>query len=313
MAVFYNTDNLPAFKNPVLTIGTFDGVHLGHKTILNEVVKHTAQVQGESIVITFEPHPRKLLFPHQPLKLITPLEKKLKLITETGIEHIVVVSFTKAFSDLSARDYVENFLVKKFKPESIIIGYDHHFGHDRTGNIHLLKQLEKEFRYKVFEIPAQLIDEAAVSSTKIRNALLGGQMEEARHMLGRAYSVKGKVIEGKKLGRKIGYPTANIQPLDADQLIPANGIYAVCVKWKDQMFRGMLSIGYNPTVTEEKKIHIEVNIFDFDEAIYDETLEVFFIKWLRQEEKFDSLDELIIQLGRDKQASLKVLGKEINL
>lgn len=308
MAIFYNTDNLPDFENPVLTIGTFDGVHEGHKAILEEVVKHAGQVAGESIVITFEPHPRKLLFPTQSLRLITPLQEKLRLIAETGIKHIVVVSFTREFSHFSAEDYVTNFLVLKFQPKHIIIGYDHHFGHDRTGNISLLRKMRPAHGYDVFEIPAQLIDEAAVSSTKIRKALLDGQVADAAHMLGRHYTLKGKVISGKQLGRKLGYPTANLQPEDADQLIPANGIYAVRVRWNDKMYGGMMSVGFNPTLTTDKQLHLEVNIFDFQHSIYQEIIEVTFIDWLRSEEKFDSLDALTVQLAKDKQAALQVLS-----
>jgi riboflavin kinase/FMN adenylyltransferase len=308
MAVFYNIEHLPDFNSPVLTIGTFDGVHYGHKTILQEVVAQANEVNGESIVVTFEPHPRKLLFPNQPLRLITPLEDKLKLIEATGIQHIVVAPFTKEFSQLSAKEYISQFLVKRFRPKIIIIGYDHHFGHDRTGDINLLKDLQDEFHYKVIEIPPQLIDEATVSSTKIRNALNEGKVNDAALMLGRTYKLKGEVIEGKKIGRTIGYPTANLQPADFDQLIPANGIYAVTVKWNDESFAGMLSIGFNPTVTDEKKRHIEVNIFDFQAIIYGDTLEISFVKWLRAEEKFASLEELKQQLALDKENALAAIA-----
>ncbi|HRO42806.1 MAG TPA: bifunctional riboflavin kinase/FAD synthetase [Flavipsychrobacter sp.] len=308
MSIFHTTDNLPEFRKPVITIGTFDGVHQGHKTILAKLVEYAQQVNGESIVITFEPHPRKLLFPEQSLRLLTPLKEKLQFISETGIKHIVVAPFTKAFSQLSAEDYVAHFLVKNFKPERIVIGYDHHFGHDRTGNIHMLQQSENEFGYKVIEIPAQLIDEAAVSSTKIRNALQDGNMEDAAHMLGRHYSLKGKVMEGKKLGRTIGYPTANIEPDDFDQLIPKNGVYAVKVRWKEQLFGGMLNIGFNPTVTDERKLLIEVNIFNFNESVYGQTLELIFIKWLRPEVKYNSLDALTLQLTKDKEDTLHALA-----
>ncbi|HTM66525.1 MAG TPA: bifunctional riboflavin kinase/FAD synthetase [Flavipsychrobacter sp.] len=308
MAVFYNIEHLPDFNSPVLTIGTFDGVHYGHKTILQEVVAQANEVNGESIVVTFEPHPRKLLFPNQPLRLITPLEDKLKLIEATGIQHIVVAPFTKEFSQLSAKEYISQFLVERFHPKIIIIGYDHRFGHDRTGDINLLKDLQDEFHYKVIEIPPQLIDEATVSSTKIRNALNDGKVNDAALMLGRTYKLKGEVIEGKKIGRTIGYPTANLQPADFDQLIPANGIYAVTVKWNDESFAGMLSIGFNPTVTDEKKRHIEVNIFDFQAMIYGDTLEISFVKWLRAEEKFASLEELKQQLALDKENALAAIA-----
>lgn len=308
MAIFYDTNSLPQFNKPSITIGTFDGVHLGHKTILKELSRHAREAGGESVVITFEPHPRKLLFPQQSLKLITPLQDKLQLISDAGIQHIVVVPFTRDFADMPARDYVEHFLVAKFQPGRIVIGYDHHFGHDRTGNIQLLRQLQQEFGYQVFEIPAQLIDEAAVSSTKIRNALTEGMVADAAQMLGRNYCLKGTVIKGKSLGRTIGYPTANIQPSDADQLVPSNGIYAVQVKWKERSMGGMLSIGFNPTVTDEGVRHIEVNIFDFDEDLYGELLEISFVQWLRSEEKFPSLEALKAQLAEDERRSREILG-----
>jgi len=276
---------------------------MGHKTILREVVKHTREVNGESILITFEPHPRKLLFPDQPLKLITPLQQKLELITKAGIHHVVVAPFTKEFSKLSAKEYIRDFLVKIFRPHSIVIGYDHHFGHDRTGDIHLLKESSAEYGYKVYEIPAQLIDEAAVSSTKIRHSLMDGRVADANHMLGRSYSISGTVVEGSKLGRTIGYPTANIRHSEPEQILPGIGIYAVRVKWQGQTFKGMLSIGYNPTVTDDKSIKIEVNIFDFDKDIYGDMLEVEFIARLRDEEKFNSINALKEQLHKDKEAA----------
>jgi riboflavin kinase/FMN adenylyltransferase len=308
MALYFDIDSLPRFENAVLTIGTFDGVHLGHRTILNEVVRHTKEVKGESIVITFEPHPRKLLFPDQPIKLITPLQQKLDLIIKAGIHHVVVAPFTKEFSQLSAEQYIRDFLVKKFQPHSIVIGYDHHFGHDRKGDINLLKEQAAEYGYKVFEIPAQLIDEAAVSSTKIRKALAEGRIGDAGHMLGRNYTINGTVIEGNKLGRTIGYPTANIRHSEPEQILPAIGIYAVYAKWQDKSFKGMLSIGHNPTVTDDKSIKTEVNIFDFDKEIYGDMLEIAFIARLRDEQKFDSLDALTEQLHKDKEDSLKILG-----
>ncbi len=307
MAVFFDIEHLLRFHNAVVTIGTFDGVHLGHEAILHEVVAHAKQVGGESVLITFEPHPRKLLFPDQPLAIITPLDKKIELITEAGIQHVVVVPFTKEFSNLSAQDYIENFLVKLFHPHTIIIGYDHHFGHDRKGNIDLLKEYASRYQYEVLEISAQLIDEATVSSTKIRRSLTEGHVTEASHMLGRFYSLAGTVIHGNKLGRTIGYPTANIHPDNSEQLIPGRGIYAVRVNWNGERYKGMLSIGYNPTVTDKKVLRIEVNIFDFDEDIYEQQLEIEFVSYLRAEEKFESIDVLKQYLHKDKKMALKAL------
>lgn len=307
MAVFTDIEHLPEFKNAVLTIGTFDGVHEGHKVILREVVQHAKAMNGESVLLTFEPHPRKLLFPDQPLGIITPLEQKLELITETGIDHIVIVPFTKAFAALSAQEYVAHFMVGKFHPGCIIIGHDHRFGNDRKGDIDMLKQFALLYKYELVEIPAQLIDDAAVSSTKIRNAITSGHVEDAAHMLGRPYTLTGTVMHGDKLGRTIGYPTANLQPSDPEQIIPAIGIYAIQAKHGGQLYNAMLSIGYNPTVTDKKELRIEANIFDFDKEIYGDELTFFFIKRLRDEQKFESLEALKAQLHRDKDATEEAL------
>lgn len=308
MGVFFNTQEFPVFKNAVVTIGTFDGVHKGHKTILQNVVARAKEVGGDSVLITFEPHPRKLLFPSQSLGILTPLAEKSALILEIGIQHIVVAPFTHAFSQLSAEDYIQDFLVKTFRPHTIIIGHDHHFGHDRKGDINLLRQFESKYNYRIEEIPVQLIDDAAVSSTKIRKALEAGHVTEAANMLGRNYTLSGTVIQGAKLGRTLGYPTANIKPASDDQLIPAIGIYAVMVYHNTVPYKGMLSIGYNPTVTDEKKINIEVNIFDFDLDIYDQSISLEFVAWMRNEQKFDSLDALKAQLHKDKIMSLEILA-----
>ena len=308
MAVYTDIQNLPDFKNAVLTIGTFDGVHKGHKAILQKVVSHSKQAHGESVLLTFEPHPRKLLYPDQPLGIITPLHQKLQLIQDAGIKHIVVVPFTREFADLSAQAYIENFIVGIFHPYSIIIGYDHRFGHDRKGDINMLKKYATLHNYELVEIPAQLIDEAAVSSTKIRHAILEGRMEDADHMLDRSYSLTGKVVHGNKIGRTIGYPTANIQPNEPEQILPGIGIYAIKAVHNNCEYTGMLSIGFNPTVTEKKELRIEANLFDFNRDIYGDDLEIIFIKKIRNEQKFSSLEELTEQLDKDREETLKLLN-----
>lgn len=307
MAVFFDIDHLPEFKNAVLTIGTFDGVHQGHKAILQKVTENAKAVKGESVLITFDPHPRKLLFPHQPLGIITPLSQKLQLIADAGIQHIVVVPFTKEFSEFSAQQYIEDFLVKRFRPHSIVIGYDHRFGHDRRGDLSLLEQYAAQYNYELIEIPAQLIDDATVSSTKIRHAINNGDMEYVNHMLGRNYVLSGIVVHGNQLGRTIGYPTANLQPSDTEQIIPGIGIYAIYAIHDNIQYSAMLSIGYNPTVTDKKELRIEANIFDFDKDIYGQPLTIVFIKRLRGEEKFSSLEALKGQLHKDKEVTLKVI------
>lgn len=308
MAVFNNIDSLPAFRNAVLTVGTFDGVHLGHREIIKRVIDHAHHVGGDSVLITFDPHPRKFLFPDQPLGIITPLAEKVRLLSEAGITHIIVVPFTREFAELSAREYIEKFLVGKFAPHSIVIGYDHHFGHDRLGNIEMLKEYAPVYGYQLMEIPAQQIDAAAVSSTRIRKAISEGRVSDAEHMLDRNYTLKGTVVHGNKLGRTIGYPTANLSPVDKEQLIPAIGVYTIKATHNGVVYDGMMSIGYNPTVTDKKELRIEANLFDFDKDIYGDELEIIFIERLRNELKFSGLDALIEQLHIDKQNSLSILA-----
>ena len=309
MAVFFDIEHLPEFKNAVITIGTFDGVHEGHRAIINEVVEHAGKVNGESVLLTFEPHPRKLLHPNQSLGIITPLHSKMKLVSSAGIQHIVVVPFTEVFAHQSAHSYIEEFLVEKFHPHSIIIGYDHRFGHDRLGGIELLKKYAQAYKYELKEIPARLIDEAVVSSTKIRNAIKDGKIDEASSMLGRLYTLKGNVVHGNKLGRTIGFPTTNLQPEDPDQIIPATGIYAIHVYHRGNKYNAMLNIGYNPTVSDKNLIRIEANIFDFDADIYGDSIELAFVRKLREEIKFPSIDALKMQLHSDKVAATEVLKK----
>jgi len=310
MAVYYNIDQLPTFTNAVLTVGTFDGVHLGHKSILQEVVQHAQAVNGESILITFHPHPRKLLHPNQPLGIITPLEQKLQLIAEAGITHTVIVPFTSAFAQLSAAAYISDFLIKRFQPHTIVIGYDHHFGNDRKGNFALLEQYAPIYNYQLFEIHEQLINDAAVSSTKIRNAIASGQMKAAHTMLGHPYSLKGTVVKGRQLGRTIGYPTANVKPHDTDQIIPCIGVYATKAIIGNHTYEGMMSIGLNPTVTHDAAIKIEINLFDFNADIYGENIEVFPMHYLRAEAKFDGLEALKSQIDQDKLDSIAFFAQQ---
>lgn len=308
MAIFYNTDNLPDFKSPVITIGTFDGVHKGHRVILSKVTEYAGQVGGESILLTFDPHPRKLIFPEETIHILTPLDEKLKLVTDAGIQHVVVVPFTKEFSCLTAHDYVTEFLVKQFNPAAIIIGYDHHFGADRKGNINLLKEMQKQYGYEVIEISAQLIEDAAVSSTKIRKAITAGQVTEAASMLDRHYTLCGNVQQGAQLGRTIGFPTANMVPHDKEQLVPAKGVYAARVTFNDTVYDAMLNIGVRPTVSSEPSLHIEAHLFDFSGDLYGKDIEIAFVQRLRDEQKFASLDELKAQLHRDAIAAKEILS-----
>ncbi|MNS92822.1 Riboflavin biosynthesis protein RibF [compost metagenome] len=299
MSVFFATHDLPAFRNPVLTIGSFDGVHEGHQKIIKHVVDRAKSVGGESILLTFEPHPRKIIQPDQPLGLLSSLEEKIARITAEGIDHIIVIPFSRDFSMMSAEDYVIDFLYNTFKPHTIIIGYDHHFGHNRSGNIHTLKEMLPG-SVQVIEIAEHLIHEADVSSTKIRKAIMQGQIATATEMLGRTYGFEAVVVHGNKIGRTIGYPTANLQPTYGDILVPGIGIYAVKVQHKDRVYKGMMSIGKRPTVTDDNIVTLEVNILDFNEDIYGEKLFVEFIAYVRGEEKFSGLEELKARIAQDE-------------
>lgn len=299
MAIIKDWTLLPHFENPVLTIGSFDGVHHGHKAILEHVVSEAKKINGESILITFHPHPRKIIHPEIPLGLLTAPEQKMDLITGLGIDHIVVVPFSREFSMLSAEDYVENFLWKNFQPKVIVLGYDHHFGHSREGNIDLLRA-KLSSRVKISEIPAQLIEDAAVSSSKIRKALLGGRIDIANEMLERPFSFRGMVIHGEKTGRKLGYPTANLRLDFPDILIPKDGVYVVNTIFEGHSFPSMMSIGVRPTINDKNISSIEVNILDFDRDLYGQDLEIQLLHYLRSEMKCSSLNELIELMKQDE-------------
>lgn len=308
MTVHYHLDQLPFFRNAIVTIGTFDGIHTGHRQILQQLKDEAAKQGGETVIITFNPHPRRIVRGQaQAVLLLNTLGEKIQLLNEQGIDHLVVVPFTEAFASQPAKEYVENFLVRLFHPHTIIIGYDHHFGYGRKGNFQLLEAMKSSFNYRVKEIPEHVLQQSTISSTKIREALLAGNIATANAFLGYPYFFEGQIIEGNKLGRTIGYPTANLKILDAEKLIPGNGVYAVeaVVKNTDgnsQPIKGMMNIGIRPTINGTQRT-IEVNLFDFDADIYENTLQVFVKAKLRDEKKFNGLEELKEQLAKDKEAS----------
>ena len=307
MQVHYNLDDLPKFQNAVITIGTFDGVHLGHQLIISTLITEANKANGESVIITFHPHPRKVVSSVVTgIRLINTLDERIELLSKTGVDHLVVVPFTEYFANQTAEEYIKYFLVEKFKPNTIIIGYDHRFGKDRTGNYLLMVQKAIEYNYTLKEIPEHLLDAVKVSSTTIRNALLHGQIEVSNKLLGYAFFFTGQVVHGNKIGRTIGYPTANLKSHNEEKITLGDGIYAVYVTVVGKKYKGMLSIGFRPTVDGKKRV-TEVNIFDFDEEIYEQTIKVEIKKHLRQEVKFNSLDELKQQLHTDKENSLKCL------
>jgi|DEB19_MinimDraft_2_1074335.scaffolds.fasta_scaffold08377_3 riboflavin kinase/FMN adenylyltransferase len=309
MKVHYNIDEIPAIKNAIVSQGTFDGVHLAHKKIIERLKQIASIKNGETVIITFEPHPRIVLLPlDHGLQLLSTLNEKINLLEKAGVDHLIILPFTKEFSRLSSEQFIRNILVNKIKTNTLVIGYDHRFGKNREGSFEHLKTSASLYGFEVEEIPEQDIDDIAVSSTKIRQALLNNDIQTAQKYLGNSYSLEGKVIKGKQLGRTIGYPTANIEIENSFKLIPQDGVYAVWVWYNEARFGGMLNIGNNPTI-KDKGRSIEVNIFDFEKEIYTENLKIEFVSKLRNEEKFNGLDALKNQLHLDKQNALAILNK----
>jgi riboflavin kinase/FMN adenylyltransferase len=286
--------------NAVVTTGTFDGVHIGHKRIIARLKEVAQQINGESVIITFFPHPRLVLFPEDnDLKLINTLEEKIELLEKAGIDHLIIIPFTKEFSRLSSLEFIQQILVDKIGTKKLVIGYDHHFGKNREGTFEHLKHYAPEYGFEVEEIPEQDINDVAVSSTKIRNAILEGDFRIANSYLGHAFTLRGTVTRGDQIGRTIGYPTANINVPETYKLIPGEGIYAVALNVNNHPYKGMLYIGNRPTVNGLNKV-IEVNIFDFNADIYDETIEITFHQYIRGDKKLNGLEELKAALAADE-------------
>lgn len=313
MKVHRDIEQLPFFRNAVITIGTFDGVHMGHRQVLENLKAEAKSINGESVIITFHPHPRKVVSSAiLGIRLINTLEEKTELLEQIGIDHLVVVPFTEVFANQPAEDYIRDFLVDKFRPHTIIIGYDHRFGRDRLGDYRMLEKHAAEYHYRLKEIPKHILDNIAISSTNIRQALLHNDIATADKLLGYEFFFEGEIVHGDKLGRKLGYPTANLKVHNEEKIIPGNGIYAVYSEIRNpgqtrsSRLKGMMSIGFRPTVDGKKRV-IEVNLFDFNEEIYGKTLRVYVKKYLREEVKFDSLEALVKQIDQDKKDSLLVL------
>lgn len=308
MNVYHSLNEVPEIQKLVLTQGTFDGVHLGHKKVLKQVVDTARTKGGESMLLTFYPHPRLVLYPNDnSLRLLNTIEEKAKLVEDAGIDHMLVLPFTDEVARLSPLEFVRNILVEKLKVKTMVVGYDHRFGRNREGSFDDLLSFGEMFDFEVQEIPASEIEDIAVSSTRIRKALLGGDLELANELLGRPYSFHGTVIHGKKLGRKIGFPTANIKISDVYKLVPSTGVYAVWVKLGNEKFMGAANIGWNPTI-EDKGFSIEVYIFDFNKDIYNQPIELELVRFLRQERKFDTLEELAARIEKDVESAKEVLS-----
>jgi riboflavin kinase/FMN adenylyltransferase len=307
MKLHNSTENLPEFKNAVITIGTFDGVHCGHQQIIKTLKDEAANAGGESVIITFHPHPRKVVSSVVTgIRLITTLQERIDLIAKTGIDHLVVVPFTDYFANQSAEEYISHFLVDKFHPHTIIIGYDHRFGKERSGGYKLLEEKAPVYNYHLMEIPEHLLDAVKVSSTHIRNAIIHGQIDEANKLLGYHFFFEGEVVHGDKIGRTLGYPTANLKSVNDEKIVLGDGIYAIYADVEGKQYKGMMSIGFRPTVNGKKRV-VEVNLFDFNKDIYGQVIRVHVVKYLRSEVKFNGLEELKQALHKDKEDSLNVL------
>lgn len=300
MKIYSNINEFTGVDRPIITTGTFDGVHFGHRKIIDRLIKTADSNKGESVILTFSPHPRMVLFPDDHgLQLINTIEEKIELLEKAGVKHLIIHPFTLEFSRMTSIQFVRDILVNQFKTHKLVIGYDHHFGRNREGSFAHLKEFSPLYGFEVEEIPVQLLDDVGVSSTKIRNALLDGQVDLANEYLGYQFTILGKVIKGKQIGRKIGFPTANLLVQDSTKLIPKEGVYSVDVLFNKVVYQAMMNIGQSPTVGVKSR-RLEVHIFDFDQDIYEQSIRVFLKEKIRDEIRFESLDLLKQQLQKDK-------------
>jgi riboflavin kinase/FMN adenylyltransferase len=313
MNIFYKIEELPIIKNPIVTIGTFDGVHKGHQQILNQLKSEASKVDGETLLITFNPHPRNIVGDTTGVQLLTTLQEKLMLLEKAAIDNVLVIDFNDSFSTLSASAFIEDFLYKFIRPHTIIIGYDHRFGKERKGNYSLLEAMGHKLNFWVKQIEPELLQEATISSTRIRKAILQHDVATAKDLLGYNYMFEGTVIQGDKIGRTIGYPTANLQMIETDKLVPGDGVYAVKVGLKSKLnllesqYNAMMYIGSRPVVNGKRRV-IEVNIFNFDADIYDRILHVELMAYIRGDLPLNGLEALKNQLHHDKQNCKLMLG-----
>jgi len=308
MNIYHHIDEFSRLNNAVVTIGTFDGVHLGHRKIIAGLKELAETDGGETVLLTFFPHPRMILHPEdESLKMITTIHEKAALMEQLGIEHLIITPFSRDFSNQGAEEYIRDVLVNKIGTKKIVIGYDHRFGKDRQGGLDELRRLGPVYGFEAIEIPEQDINEVAISSTRVRAALLNGDIELANTLLGYPFFITGTVIRGDQIGRQIGYPTANIVIEERYKLIPADGIYAVKVKIDGDIFNGMGYIGSRPTINGVSR-NIEVNIFEFDQDIYNRQVQMEFHFFMRGDIKFSSLDALKDQLAKDKVEAQRLLG-----
>lgn len=308
MKIYKNFSEYEKVANAIVTIGTFDGVHLGHQAILKDMVKTAREIGGETVVITFYPHPRQVLnIDSSHLRFISTQEDKVKRLEDLGVDNLIVVDFTKEFSRTSSESFIRDYVIEKIAPVKIVIGYDHHFGKNRMGDFTLLYELSRQYRFKIQRVQAQDVENVTVSSTKIRLSLQQGDVEHANMLLGYQYSYSGKVISGRKIGREIGYPTANLDVDRGYRLIETSGVYATYVDLEGKEYKSMTYIGKRPTIDDSLEDTIEVYLMDFDGDLYGKEVKVRFVKRMRGEMNFDSLDMLRQQLVADEKNVREIL------
>ena len=308
MKIFNNIQSYSSEKESILTIGTFDGVHIGHNKILTKLVEESKKNNLSSLIMTFFPHPRIVLQKSEEIKMIDTMDEKINLFEKTGVDNLIIQPFDENFSKIRAKEFVEEILVKRLKIKHIIIGYDHRFGKDREASVEDLKKFGLNYMFTVEEIAAQEIHSIAISSTKIRNAILKGEIKKCNEYLGRNFMLTGKVVHGDGLGKKINFPTANIQIKEPYKIIPKNGVYLAKTIFNSNIYFGMMNIGVRPTIGGKNK-SLEIYFFNFKDNIYDKTISIEIINKIRDEEKFSSIDELKTQLKKDEQFCLKLINK----
>lgn len=308
MKIYNNFTDFVKVPNAIVTIGTFDGVHQGHRAILEDMVNAAKEIDGETVVITFYPHPRQVLnIDSSNLRFITTQEEKIRHLEEIGVDNLIVVNFTKEFSRISSENFIRDYIIEKINPAKIVIGYDHHFGKNRTGDFNQLYDLSLRYKFQVQRIGAHDVENIAVSSTKIRHSLQSGDVERANMLLGYQYSYVGKVVAGAQIGRELGYRTANLDVMREYRLIENPGVYATYVDFDGKTYKSMTYIGNKPTLNGAKEESVEVHIFDFEGDIYDKDIRVRFVKRVRDERKFDNLDALKRQLEIDERQIKELL------
>lgn len=310
MEIIHSVSSFTSSNRTIVTIGTFDGVHVGHQKILEKLISDAKKQRKKSVLLTFFPHPRMVLQKDVNIELINTIQEKAILLENMGLDYLIIHPFSKEFSRLTALDFVRDILVNQLKTAKLVIGYDHHFGKNREGNINQLREYSSLYGFEIEEIPAQDIDDVSISSTKIRRALHEGNLKTANRFLGYHFSMNGKVVNGKQLGGKIGFPTANIDVKESYKLIPKTGVYVVRSIIDTVVVNGMMNIGYRPTV-DGKHQTIEVHFFDFDQDLYGQELRIELIYFLREEQKFDSVEALIDQLEKDRLNALHYLQNNL--